>query len=185
MPVPSRATNSQKAFWTRPVSEHDDAPQGHRDRGGDVLAGVPVGEACSRGIDPSRNRTPKAPPIAPITASDAPSDPGCQGRAPTSAALSNPSISRAQPDRHEGAGARRSDGVAQRHLLVAHARQEVVGQDDLLVERCVLGLPARLLGQHRGSEAGGVTARAVDRGIGVSRPSPARPDGRPTPARRR
>ena len=48
MPVPSRAMNSQKALWTSPVSEHDDAPQRHRD-GGDRACGGAGRPACSAG----------------------------------------------------------------------------------------------------------------------------------------
>ena len=46
-PVPSRATNSQKALWTRPVA-NTTTPHRAIDDGGDELAGVPVGQRADR-----------------------------------------------------------------------------------------------------------------------------------------
>jgi hypothetical protein len=95
MPVPMRAMNSQKAFWTVPVRATS-TPQIDIEAAAMSLRGWRSARVLS-GIDPSRNRTPNAPPMAPITASLTPRLDWMSGARMASAVLSNPSMSRVAP----------------------------------------------------------------------------------------
>ena len=122
-------------------------------------------ESDDIGIAPSTNRTPVAPPIAPSTASETSSDFWMSGartlKTPPSITWSAPSSPRIVIVRDTAEAQR----FAQRHRVLADARQFGVGEEHLGHHR---GFGATDLGlEHRRRERGGIVGSGITR-AGVS-----------------
>ena len=136
------------------------------------------------GIEPSRNSTPKAPPMAPMTASDTPRLSWMSGASTASAVLSIAVDQPGEADGHERGGTAGPHGLAA--ATSARRRRRAGGRR---AGRPPPRAPARPPGgppprgrppRGRRRRPASVAAASLSR-----RPAPARPAGRRTPRRRR
>ena len=113
-----------------------------------------------RGIDPSRKSTPKAPPMAPRTASRHAEAVLDVGREHRQGAVVERVDQPGEAEGDERGGTAGAHGVAQRHRLGPDAGQQVVRKHDLLPGD-LLGLAAGLLLVRASAASAGTRPRPV------------------------